>query len=127
MCSVLAPRQITSEFVSTVWMCEVDSLCMQQYHQLQRAQSCQSELNQPHQQRWIWWRTAQTPHRQHSRIWMHPRSRPQVRPVLPSSTGSVIAADIEQPWECLAQHKCAPAAGSHCSSSTAWDSVLQHH
>ena len=51
MCSALALQQITCEIIGTVLMCEVDSLCTQQYHQLQRAQSCQSKPNRPHQQR----------------------------------------------------------------------------
>ena len=50
-CSVLASQQITCEMIDIAWMYEIDSLCMQQYHQLQRAQSCQSKPNQPHQQR----------------------------------------------------------------------------
>ena len=56
---------------------------------------------------------------------MHPRSRPQVRSVLPSSTETVIAAQDEKLWECLPHHKPALAAGPYCASSAAWGSVLQ--
>ena len=55
---------------------------------------------------------------------MHPRSRPQVRPGLPSSTDN----DIDQQALGMSYlYNYAPAAGSHCFSSTAWGSFLQHH
>ena len=58
MCNFLPPQQITSEMNEIVWIFEIDCLCMQQYHPLQRAQSCQCKPNQPHQQQWTWWQTA---------------------------------------------------------------------
>ena len=42
----------------------------------------------------------------------------------PAAQKRVTAVQIEKSWECLAHHKRAPVAGSRCSSSTAWGSVL---
>ena len=90
---------------------------MQQYHPLQRAQSCQSKPDQPHQQRWTWWQTVREPLRQHSKSWMHPSSRPQVRLTFPSSAKSAIVMQVEKPG---------PLISNMCQQLSLTAPVAQH-